>query len=171
MLSIEIKTKVDDLAPFIALLKEKNARYIGEDHQTDTYFKVKSGRLKLRQGNIENTLIRYHRPESKSLKASAIQLQKLPAENSGLLQILTDTLGILVQVEKSRKIYFIENIKFHLDFIQDLGYFVEIEALDLQGDKSKATLQKQCSQAISWLKLDQASYIDQSYSDMILSKL
>jgi len=39
----------------------------------------------------------------------------------------------LVTVEKIREIYFIDTVKFHLDTVSDLGYFVEIEAIDYQG--------------------------------------
>ena len=40
-----------------------NANFVGEDHQTDTYFNVPYGRLKLREGKIEYALIHYYRPD------------------------------------------------------------------------------------------------------------
>ena len=57
MRNIEIKAKVKDLEPIRKRLKSLNPRYIGLDHQIDTYYKVKQGRLKLREGNIETNLI------------------------------------------------------------------------------------------------------------------
>ena len=44
-------------------LKILNPTYIGEDHQKDTYYNVTEGRLKLREGNIENALIWYQRAD------------------------------------------------------------------------------------------------------------
>jgi adenylate cyclase class 2 len=167
ILSIEIKAKVADLTRIEALLQSKDARFVGEDHQIDTYYKVDEGRLKLRQGNIENSLIRYHRPESLELKRSSVLLQKLPADNEALRQILLETLGLFKVVDKKRNIYFIANVKFHLDEVLGLGTFVEIEALDLEQDKTEQELATQCDYYIDFLGLDRASFVDKSYSDLI----
>ena len=72
--NIEIKCKHDQPELVEKLLLELNARYIGTDQQTDTYFKTISGRLKLREGNIENNLIFYDRIENKEFKDSKIYL-------------------------------------------------------------------------------------------------
>ena len=47
-----------------------------------------------------------------------------------LKEILIKTLGIKAVVDKRRKIYFINNVKFHFDTVKDLGTFVEVEAID-----------------------------------------
>lgn len=168
ILSIEIKARVEDLTKVEARLKAAQARYIGLDTQVDTYFTVAQGRLKLRQGEIENSLIRYHRPESKDLKRSEVQLQKLPKDNSALKAILLETLGLKVEVTKKRQIYFIDNIKFHLDQVEGLGHFVEIEALGEGNDKTEEELSAQCEHFIDYLELYREHFIDQSYSDMLL---
>lgn len=167
ILSIEIKAKVANLTKIAVLLQSKNARFVGEDHQIDTYFNVATGRLKLRQGNIENSLIRYHRLESRDLKRSEVQLQKLLEDNAALHQILTETLGIFKIVDKKRRIYFIDNVKFHLDEVAGLGSFVEIEALDLEQNKTEQQLSVQCDYYIDLLGLDRGSFVDKSYSDLI----
>ena len=68
--NIEIKARCADHAPLRAILEAHRARYIGQDHQVDTYFKVPDGRLKLRQGNIENSLIHYRRWRLANFRAS-----------------------------------------------------------------------------------------------------
>ena len=55
-INIEIKARCKDLSRIRKILESRNARYIGKDHQIDTYFKVAQGRLKLREGKIENYL-------------------------------------------------------------------------------------------------------------------
>ena len=65
---IEIKARCQNLPWIKSRLENAQARYIGLDAQTDTYFNCSNGRLKLREGNIESRLIHYHRNEVKDLK-------------------------------------------------------------------------------------------------------
>ena len=76
-LNIEIKAKCSDLEKIRAILNSQQARFIGTDHQIDTYFKVNTGRLKLREGSIENALIHYNRPNQAGPKKSEIILPKM----------------------------------------------------------------------------------------------
>ena len=57
--NIEIKARCAQPEKATQILRRKGADFKGLDHQTDTYYKVPKGRLKLRRGNIENTLIFY----------------------------------------------------------------------------------------------------------------
>ena len=68
-INIEIKAKCSDHGRIRSILKSKNADFKGLDHQIDTYFKVNSGRLKLREGNLENHLIFYDRVNQEASKA------------------------------------------------------------------------------------------------------
>ena len=54
ILNIEFKARAKDIAALETILQQHDPRFIGEDHQVDTYFNVQTGRLKLREGNIEN---------------------------------------------------------------------------------------------------------------------
>ena len=129
-LLIEIKARCSTPLSIQAILKAHNARFIGLDHQIDTYFRVPNGRLKLREGNIENSLIHYNRANQSGPKQSDVTLLKSPNEIATLKKILSDSVGILAVVDKKREIYFIENVKFHLDKVVGLGHFVEIEAIN-----------------------------------------
>ena len=74
-LNIEIKAKCDQTRTSSGqYLKAKNAEFKGTDDQTDTYFNVANGRLKLREGNIENNLIYYERNNQTAAKESYFQL-------------------------------------------------------------------------------------------------
>jgi adenylate cyclase class IV len=55
-LNIEFKARCDDSEQVKAVLRKYNARFHGRDHQIDTYFNCSQGRLKLREGDIENNL-------------------------------------------------------------------------------------------------------------------
>ena len=67
-LNIEIKAKSNNNSEIRKILQSKSADFKGIDHQIDTYFKTNEGRLKLREGNIENKLIFYKRQNKKGPK-------------------------------------------------------------------------------------------------------
>ena len=170
ILNIEIKASCNNPEIIEEILLKNNAKYIGEDHQIDTYFTTEKGRLKLREGKIENSLILYNRIETKGLKKSEVILYK-PNENiKSLKQILENTLKVWVIVDKTRKIFFIENVKFHIDKVKYLGSFIEIEAIDNSGNIGEEKLRKQCNKYIDLLKVDSSNFIDKSYSDLISLK-
>jgi adenylate cyclase, class 2 len=170
-LLIEIKARCRDPLSIEATLKAKNARFVGLDHQIDTYFSVPNGRLKLREGTIENSLIHYNRTNQSGPKQSDVTLLKSPNEVKTLKQILTDSVGILAVVDKKRQIYFIENVKFHIDEVRGLGSFVEIEAIDSENTTvvlSRDVLQQQCQFYIELFNIQESDLLTHSYSDMVM---
>ena len=168
-LNIEIKAMCENQNQIREILKSNNARYQGLDHQIDTYFKVNSGRLKLREGNIENFLIQYERENESGPKRSNVVLYK-SEPNSSLKEILTKSLEILVTVDKKREIYWIDNVKFHLDSVLNLGNFVEIEAIDFKGNIGKEKLLGQCELYLNLFQIPKNNLISVSYSDLLLDK-
>ena len=76
-LNVEIKARCSDPAFIRNYLLINNAEFKGIDEQTDTYFNVPNGRLKLREGNIENNLIFYERTNQAGPKNSHFQLVKV----------------------------------------------------------------------------------------------
>lgn len=169
-LNIEIKAKTNNQNFVREVLKSLNARFVGVDNQTDTYFNVSSGRLKLREGNIENSLVHYDREDKEGPKQSNVTFYK-SSDKTSLKEILTRSLGILIVVDKSREIYFIDNVKFHLDTVKDSGTFVEIEAIDSDGKIKKEKLLEQCNFYLNLFKINREDLISNSYSDMILQKI
>ena len=167
-LNIEIKAKTNHSEFIRGYLKANKAEFKGTDFQADTYFNVPNGRLKLREGNIENNLIHYERQNTPGAKESSFQLVHI-ADAKSLKEILTKSLAVKIVVKKKREIYFIKNVKFHSDEVEGLGNFAEIEASDLYADISKEELQKQCDFYLSELKIKQEDLVSVSYSDMLFA--
>jgi len=168
-INIEIKARCSDHDRIRDFLKSHNADFKGTDHQVDTYFKVNSGRLKLREGNIENHLIYYERENKGGPKQSDVILfESMP--KSSLKLILASSCGILIVVDKKREIYFIENVKFHIDTVLNLGTFMEIEAIDKDGSIGKDKLFEQCSKYLKELNISDSDLVSVSYSDLLLEK-
>ena len=168
-INIEIKARCHDQESIRQILRSENAEFKGTDHQTDTYFRVSQGRLKLREGNIENNLIHYRRADTEGPKQSDVLLFRSDP-GSALKEILTKALGILVIVEKKREIWFIGNVKFHLDLVEGLGSFVEIEAIDRDGSTGRDALLRQCRHYLRLFSIADKDLVPVSYSDMLMEK-
>ncbi|HRI20617.1 MAG TPA: class IV adenylate cyclase, partial [Panacibacter sp.] len=162
-INIEIKAKCFYPQKVEAFLLENNAIFRGTDLQKDIYFNLPEGRLKLRRGNIENNLIFYKRNNQKGPKQSDFNLMPV-AEPDKLELLLTNALGVKVVVEKKRKIFFLDNIKIHLDEVSGLGSFVEIEAGNIFNPKlTVETLHRQCGALMDHFRINDEDLIEHSY--------
>jgi predicted adenylyl cyclase CyaB len=90
---------------------------------------------------------------------------------AGLKAALAAACGIKVVVQKKREIYYIRNVKFHIDEVPGLGHFAEIEAgnkdaLDLTAEELKA----QCEFYMKSFNITEEDLVETSYSDMLLEK-
>ena len=167
--NIEIKARCADPAFIRAYLQQQQARFVGVDEQTDTYFHVPNGRLKLRQGPIENALIFYNREIKAGPKLSEVQLFQVPAQSDALKALLTKANGVKVVVKKRRAIYFIGNVKFHIDEVEGLGSFVEIEAIDTDGSLGLEKINAQCQYYVQAFQIAETDLLTHSYSDLLLN--
>ena len=169
-LNVEIKARCTNPAFIRDYLLSNNAEFRGTDEQTDTYFHVPHGRLKLREGNIENNLIYYERSNQAGPKDSHFHLVKIN-DAARLKEALTKANGIKVVVKKKREIYYIGNVKFHIDEVPGLGSFVEIEAGNILADLSKEQLKEQCDYYLQAFNIQPEDLIEVSYSDMLMENL
>lgn len=168
-LNVEIKARCADPEKAEFVLMQEQAVFIGLDHQVDTYFNIPEGRMKLREGNIEHSLIFYKRENQEGPKTSEVNLYQ-PPRDPALKSLLENSMGVLVVVDKHRKIFFIDNVKFHIDQVEKLGSFIEIEAIDTDGSIGMEKLQKQCKQFMQLLNIKTEELIAVSYSDMLLKE-
>jgi predicted adenylyl cyclase CyaB len=168
VINVEIKARCPDPERVRIVLRQREARFAGLDHQVDTYFRVAQGRLKLREGNIENALIYYRRPDAAGPKTSNVLLHPT-GQGPGLKEILAATLGVLVVVDKQREIHYLDNVKIHIDRVDGLGSFVEIEAAgDEQADRG--ALETQCRELMTAFGIRKEDLVAESYSDLLVEK-
>lgn len=166
-LNVEIKAHCRDADAVRGALRARGADFRGTDRQADTYFRAPAGRLKLREGTIENHLIWYERGDEPGPKRADVLLADTPPD-SGVKEVLARALGVRAVVEKRREIYFLGNVKFHVDEVAGLGCFVEIEAQTIEGGLSEAELRAQCEQYLALLGIRREDLIRESYGDMVL---
>ena len=81
--------------------------------------------------------------------------------------MLTLQLGIKTIVDKIRKVYCIDNVKFHFDQVNNLGNFMEVEAIDEDNSFTTEKLKEQCDFYFNFFGLSKSDLIEKSYSDLI----
>jgi adenylate cyclase class IV len=100
-------------------------------NQRDTFYHCPEGRLKLRQETgAPSQLIFYHRPDAKAPKASHYFLAPVGDEDAGALSVLLEAAwGLRGRVVKERTLYRKETTRIHLDRVEGLGDFLELEVV------------------------------------------
>ena len=143
------------------------AKRVGTDTQRDTYFDIPHGRLKVREGTIEQGLIFYVRPDQAGPRPSQVERVDPDKGLSGVKTVLQAALPVDVVVEKTRTIYWVDHVKVHLDNVPKLGTFVELEAVAPTPETTEAELRADCERLMSMLNITPDQLVDASYSDMV----
>ena len=134
--------------------------------QRDTYFRVASGRLKLREEDPgEGSLIAYSRPDAAEVRVSSYRVVPVP-DPAGLLAALAETNGIDVVVEKRRRLLLWETVRIHLDEVVGLGTFLELEAVAEPGS-DLARERTQVAQLREALEIRDEALREGSYADAL----
>jgi len=132
---VELKARVDDYDALKEKLSSLGAEYTGTFQQSDQYFRVPEGRLKLRtvEGAHKAELIYYERENiagPKSDDAFVLRVQEPAYLKKTLKQILVP----LIRIEKIREIYQYQGTQIHLDKVKKLGAFIEFERQTSDGN-------------------------------------
>lgn len=125
--NLEFKARLADSKSALARARELGADLWGDLRQTDTYFAVARGRLKLREtAGFQGELIYYERDEDAPSRSSDYEVARVP-EPAALLNVLEHSLGVLTVVRKRRTLLLLDTTRIHLDNVEGLGSFLEIE--------------------------------------------
>ena len=169
--NVEIKATVQDFAAVKAraeLLSGGPAELI---KQEDTFFFTPRGRLKLRiigekDGNPrKGQLIHYHRADAAGPKRSDYFIFET-GEPEILKDVLGGSLGFRGIVSKQRWLYWVGQTRIHLDQVDGLGSFLELEVV-LHPDQPTEEGGAIARDLMSQLGIDQASLIEGAYIDLL----
>jgi len=166
--NIEIKARVGNPAR-IKILVEALARSPGELLlQEDAFFEVPRGRLKLRIFSINSAeLIYYEREDGPGPKESRYSLSRT-SEPESLKAVLQMSLGVRGVVKKTRTLYLVGQTRIHLDEVEGLGSFAELEVV-LQPNQSHADGVRIARELMAKLEIQDSELVDQAYIDLLLT--
>ncbi|XP_030815793.1 uncharacterized protein LOC115910093 [Camarhynchus parvulus] len=137
--------------------------------QTDTFFRVPRGRLKLRRTQDgRGELIFYERPDSASPKLSRFSITPT-ADPEGLQAVLSQSLGVLGTVRKERLLFLLGQTRLHLDRVQGLGDFLELEVV-LRPEQSEEDGQRLARELLQELGIGEQDLISGAYLDLLLAQ-
>jgi predicted adenylyl cyclase CyaB len=169
MRNLEYKAPVHDLPAFRAKALSLGADLWGDLRQTDTYFAVLRGRLKIRESaGFQAELIFYERDESAATRPSDYQIASAP-DGQALKSLLTSALGVLAVVRKRRTLLLLDTARIHLDNVEGLGSFVEIEVPVTAPEDEPAAAQR-LESLIRDLGLEADGGIRESYVEFVDTK-
>ena len=165
--NIEIKARVADLPALehrAAKLANEGRRII---HQDDTFFHCPEGRLKLRDfGNGQAELIFYRRANEAGPKTSFYRITPT-RDPEGLRETLTLAYGEMGRVVKQRTLYLIGRTRVHLDQVQGLGDFMELEVVLADGEDEAHGL-NEAKELMEKLEVRQGDLVEGAYLDLLL---
>ncbi len=164
MRNLEFKARCPDLKAALATARVLGADLWGDLRQTDTYFDVPNGRLKLRETpGFQAELIFYARNEEGDSRPSDYDLAHSP-EADAMRELLARALGVRATVKKRRTLLLLDATRIHLDNVEGLGAFLEIE-VPVKADEAAAKLQ--IDSLIGGLGFSWEDCIRASYEDLI----
>jgi predicted adenylyl cyclase CyaB len=160
-LNLELKARLKN--PISALVTaKKNAQYVGILNQSDFYYRVEIGRLKLRVFSKKcGELIYYNREEVKNDRWSRYQIYRVNSPIY-LRKFLDFSFTPIAVVRKTRKLFLYKNARIHIDLVERLGSFIEFEVLVEKGNQQAKELLHELSRMFL-IKKNQTvrkSYID-----------
>ena len=157
-----LKARVADTLKIEKKLQALNATFAGVDRQCDIYFKVEKGKLKWRQGTIENLITHYERVEENGLEKTIVYRYDLDPTPHQIAELI-DNQRKIGAIEKERKIFYLGKVKIHLDTTPDDQTFIELEAIDRTGTQSSEELRKQCLEVKEKLGIENGDLIKTGY--------
>ena len=167
-INIEIKAKIDNFEGIKRKMDKLNATPAVEIIQEDIFFNTVKGRLKLRIFSEESgELIYYLRNNSAGPKRSDYYIYNTSAPKT-LGRVLESSLEIRGIVKKKRLLYLVGNTRIHLDEVETLGSFLEIEVI-LNKGQNEISCRAIANEIMEKLDIKEKDLVDKAYIDLIES--
>jgi len=168
--NIEIKTRIDDLHLSFAKAKALADSGPTQIFQDDTFFNCPNGRLKLRAFSpSEAELIFYRRLNRPGPKESIYSI--VPAQNpDALREVLRLAWGEIGRVRKTRNVFLVGRTRIHLDAVESLGDFLELEVVLGQNEAAEEGI-KIATELLGQLGIPSENLVEGAYIDLLKSSL
>jgi predicted adenylyl cyclase CyaB len=167
--NVEIKAKVADLDRLRHTVVQIASGPRETIRQEDVFFRTPRGRLKLRIfADGLGELIYYERPDTARSKQSHYQIHRT-AEPLPLRHLLSAALGETVTVKKTREVYLVGQTRIHLDEVDQLGPFLELEVV-LRPGQDPEEGRAIASDLMEKLQVHASDLVPCAYADLLVGR-
>ena len=164
--NIEIKARVSD--PEALLARAKNLTGVEPEiiRQADTFYLVAEGRLKVREfDDGTGELIFYRRADADGPKTSDYAISRT-ADGAALKKLLAAALPVRGVVRKTRLLLLAGRTRIHLDEVESLGSFMELEVV-LKDGEDPARGETEAAQLMRELEITPGDLVRGAYIDLL----
>lgn len=162
--NIEIKAQINDFQNVSRIVENLSDSGPTILEQVDTFFHCQKGRLKLRERKgFQAELISYNRPDFSGPKLSRYTRVKVE-DATALKEALASSLGIRGVLKKTRRLFMVGQTRIHLDKVDGLGEFLEIEVV-LKENQLIDEGEKIANEIMNKLEVSELDLIEGSYID------
>ncbi|MEW5829452.1 MAG: class IV adenylate cyclase [Chloroflexota bacterium] len=167
--NIEIKARVADIEALKQRAESVSDTPVETIPQEDIFFRTEKGRLKLRIiSPEEGWLIYYERPDQDGPKRSDYHFSRT-LEPDALKKVLTDALGLRGVVRKTRRLYLAGQTRIHVDEVEGLGHFMELEVV-LRDGQTDAEGRAIAEDLMRRLGVREENLLEGAYMDLLESQ-
>lgn len=168
--NVEIKARVHSIEHLLPIVLSLGGSEPEHSTQDDTFFDCPGGRLKLRvTGEGNGVLIFYRRPDELGPKSS-YYVHSETSDPNGLRLVLADAYGELGRVRKHRALVHVGEARIHLDSVDGLGDFIELEVA-VGGTLGPQEATEQAHELMEVLGIETADLAKGAYLDLLMAKL
>jgi adenylate cyclase class IV len=165
--NLELKAVDPDPQRSLMTCEDLEAEPKGVLLQTDIYFNVPKGRLKLRRENdAVDQLIAYQRSDRPGHRESSYRLVEVE-KGSELESALTSVLGVRAVVRKTRQLFLFEGVRIHLDRVDGLGNFIEFEAVAGDAGVDLGRFEMTLADLRRSFGIEDLHLVGESYADLV----
>ncbi len=164
--NVEIKARAGNVAELMARVARMAMSGPEQIAQDDTFFRCPEGRLKLRAfPDCSGQLIFYRRPDTDGPKTSFYSIA--PVQNAdSMRETLTLALGQAGRVRKQRTLYLVGRTRVHIDRVEELGDFVELEVVLEEGEQEVEGV-REAEELLEKLGIPQSALVGRAYVDLL----
>ena len=164
--NIEIKARIENIEALTAKVAEIADKGPIEIFQDDTFFACPNGRMKLRTfSDTEAELIFYQRPDQAGPKESIYSISPITSPDK-IREVLSQGYGQTGRVRKHRTLFLIGRTRVHLDRVEGLGDFVELEVVLAEKEPNESGVLV-ANELLGKLGISPDSLIEGAYVDLL----
>ena len=164
--NIETKAKIKNIAGLTAKVVELADKGPLEIYQDDTFFACPNGRLKLRTFSAkEAELIFYRRPDQTGPKESVYSIAPVAAPDK-IREVLSQAYGQTGRVIKHRTLFLIGRTRVHMDQVEGLGDFLELEVVLAENESTESGVAV-ANELLHKLGIPAENLIEGAYVDLL----